>query len=67
MCVLCTAVPTVLTLGVAAESKQRQAGKVAAQEGKPSPRRRPYMVLAVGSAVGLMAASAAYHRFLGGG
>lgn len=64
MCVLCTAVPTVC---VAAESKQRQAGKVAAQEGKPSPRRRPYMVLAVGSAVGLMAASAAYHRFLGGG
>jgi hypothetical protein len=67
MCALCTAVPTILTLGVAAESKQRQAGKVAAEEGRPLPRKRPYLALSIGGAVGLMAVSAAYHTLLRGG
>jgi len=67
MCLPCTAVPTVLALGIAAESKQRQAGKVAAQEGKPPLQRRLYLALAVGGAMGLMAASAVHYRFLDGG
>ncbi len=61
MCALCTAVPTVLTLGVAAESKQRQACRAAEEEGIPAPRKRPFLALAVAGALGLIATSVLYH------
>jgi hypothetical protein len=61
MCALCSAVPTVLTLGVVAENKQRQACKAALEAGSPAPRRRPFLVLAMLGAVGIWVTSILYH------
>jgi hypothetical protein len=61
MCALCSAVPTVLTLGVVAENKQRQACKDAMEAGEPAPRKRPFLALAMAGAFGIMVTSLLYH------
>lgn len=66
MCMLCTAVPTVLTAGLAAESKQRRVCKAAQEKGEPRPPTRPYLALALVSAFGLIATSVVYHTQLNG-
>ncbi len=66
MCALCSAVPTVLTLGVVAENKQRQAYKAAMEEGVPAPRKRPFLVLAIAGAFGILVTSVFYHTQLNG-
>lgn len=40
MCMFCAAIPTVATVGVVMNSRQRTAEKAAQAEGKPLPRRR---------------------------
>jgi len=40
MCVFCAAVPVAATLGAHANSKQRQAAKLAEAEGKTLPKRK---------------------------
>jgi hypothetical protein len=66
MCVVCSAVPTVLTLGVVAENKQRRACRAALEEGGPAPRKRPFLALALAGAFGLMVTSVVYHSQIGG-
>lgn len=66
MCLFCTTIPAVLTLGVAAESNQRQARKTALSQGQQPPRQRPLLLLAVSSAIGLWIASVFYHTRIGG-
>ena len=40
MCMFCAAIPTVATMGVVVNSRQRTAEKLAVAEGKPLPKRR---------------------------
>ncbi len=40
MCMFCAAIPTVTTMGVVVNSRQRTAEKAAQAEGKPLPKRR---------------------------
>ncbi len=66
MCILCTGIPTVLTLGVAAEGKQRQARKDAVQRGESLPRKRPFIALTAAGVLGLVVTSVVYHTQLNG-
>ncbi len=66
MCALCTGVPTVLTLGLAAETKQRQACRAAAENGEPEPRKRPFIALTAAGVLGLVLTSVLYHTQLNG-
>lgn len=66
MCMFCTTIPAVLTLGVAAESTQRQAHKAALARGQQPPRRRPFLLLAISGVMGLLIGSVFYHRHFGG-
>ena len=61
MCMFCAAIPTVATLGVVVNSKQRTAAKVAQSEGKPLPRRLATGPLTAGAVTLLVMGSIYYH------
>ncbi len=62
MCMFCAAIPTAVTLGVAASSQQRTAHKQAIACGEPAPRRRlPIAPLTAGVTACLLVGSIIYH------
>jgi hypothetical protein len=65
MCMICTSVPAVLTLGVAAETRQRQAQKAALKAGQKGSRKLPFMIMGLVGSLGLMGFSLFYHTQIG--
>jgi hypothetical protein len=65
MCMICTGIPAVLTLGVAAETRQRKAQKAAVKAGHKASRKLPFMILGLASTLGLMGISLYYHTQIG--
>jgi hypothetical protein len=66
MCVLCTAIPASLSLGVVAEAKQNEARREALANGETPPRRRPYWAVSLGAMIIVVTVSTLYHVQGGG-
>ncbi len=58
MCLICSTIPTTAALGIALDARSRS---IARQQGRPLPRQRPFLWMAVVSIPLFIAVSIALH------